>query len=152
LTDWLALCRGAAEDVRAVLDELPSRVEREPVQSQGKGGDDGLYGFAESDVLAGGDGADTLYGGSGNDHLTGGTGADTFVFDTPVGGGNVAGLKISLLKATSLSFPAGTGGWSFQPLLPGTLRYPATRDRSSPQAGAALGCSAATPPPASASI
>ena len=31
LTDWLALCRAAAEDVRAVLAELPTRAEREPV-------------------------------------------------------------------------------------------------------------------------
>ena len=26
-TDWLALCRGAAEDVVAVLGELPTRAE-----------------------------------------------------------------------------------------------------------------------------
>ena len=40
MTDWLALCRGAVEDVQGVLAELPSRVEREPVLAQGKGGDD----------------------------------------------------------------------------------------------------------------
>jgi len=40
LTDWLELCRGAVDDVRGVLAELPSRAEREPVLSQGKGGDD----------------------------------------------------------------------------------------------------------------
>src|SRR5215216_2227948 len=39
LTDWLALCRGAVEDVRGVLAELPFRTEREPVLSQGEGGD-----------------------------------------------------------------------------------------------------------------
>jgi myo-inositol-1(or 4)-monophosphatase len=40
VTDWLSVCRGAVEDVRAVLDELPTRVEREPVVRQGEGGDD----------------------------------------------------------------------------------------------------------------
>jgi myo-inositol-1(or 4)-monophosphatase len=40
LTDWLALCRAATEDVRAVLAELPSRATREPVVGAGKGGDD----------------------------------------------------------------------------------------------------------------
>ncbi len=40
MTDWLALCRGAADDVRGVLADLPSRLEREPVLSRGKGGDD----------------------------------------------------------------------------------------------------------------
>jgi myo-inositol-1(or 4)-monophosphatase len=40
LTDWLATCRAAVEDVRGVLEELPTRVEREPVVGAGKGGDD----------------------------------------------------------------------------------------------------------------
>jgi len=40
LTDWLATCRAAVEDVRGVLAELPTRVEREPVVGAGKGGDD----------------------------------------------------------------------------------------------------------------
>jgi myo-inositol-1(or 4)-monophosphatase len=40
LTDWLSTCRAAVEDVRAVLDELPSRSDREPVVGAGKGGDD----------------------------------------------------------------------------------------------------------------
>jgi myo-inositol-1(or 4)-monophosphatase len=40
LTDWLALCRAAVEDVRGVLDELPGRAEREPVVGRGEGGDD----------------------------------------------------------------------------------------------------------------
>jgi myo-inositol-1(or 4)-monophosphatase len=39
-TDWLATCRAAVEDVRGVLVELPTRVEREPVVGAGKGGDD----------------------------------------------------------------------------------------------------------------
>jgi myo-inositol-1(or 4)-monophosphatase len=53
-TDWLALCRGAAEDVRAVLEELPTRAEREPVQSQGEGGDDttAIDAAAERVILA----------------------------------------------------------------------------------------------------
>jgi myo-inositol-1(or 4)-monophosphatase len=40
LTDWLALCRAAVGDVRVVLDDLPTRAQREPVVSAGKGGDD----------------------------------------------------------------------------------------------------------------
>jgi myo-inositol-1(or 4)-monophosphatase len=40
LTDWLELCRAAAEDVRGVLGEMPTRLEREPVLRQGEGGDD----------------------------------------------------------------------------------------------------------------
>ena len=39
MTDWLDVCRGAAEDVRRVLDELPTRAEREPVVGDGEGGD-----------------------------------------------------------------------------------------------------------------
>jgi myo-inositol-1(or 4)-monophosphatase len=60
LTDWLALCRGAADDVRAVLDELPTRAEREPVQSQGEGGDDttAIDAAAERVVLARFDGVE----------------------------------------------------------------------------------------------
>ena len=38
--DWLAVCRAAAEDVRGVLRELPTRTEREPVVGSGQGGDD----------------------------------------------------------------------------------------------------------------
>jgi len=40
LTDWLAVCRGAVEDVRGVLAAMPTRVEREPVLRRGEGGDD----------------------------------------------------------------------------------------------------------------
>ncbi|MDX6506827.1 MAG: monophosphatase [Gaiellaceae bacterium] len=40
MTDWLAHCRGAVEDVRGVLVELPTRVEREPVVGDGEGGDE----------------------------------------------------------------------------------------------------------------
>jgi myo-inositol-1(or 4)-monophosphatase len=40
VTDWLAVCRAAAGDVRAALEELPTRVEREPVVRQGEGGDE----------------------------------------------------------------------------------------------------------------
>jgi myo-inositol-1(or 4)-monophosphatase len=60
LTDWLALCRGAVEDVRGVLAELPSRVEREPVLARGEGGDDttAIDAAAESVILARFDGLD----------------------------------------------------------------------------------------------
>ncbi len=40
MTDWLAVCREAAGDVRRVLAELPTRDEREPVVGAGLGGDD----------------------------------------------------------------------------------------------------------------
>jgi myo-inositol-1(or 4)-monophosphatase len=40
LTDWLEHCRASVEDVRRVLDELPTRAEREPVVGQGLGGDE----------------------------------------------------------------------------------------------------------------
>jgi myo-inositol-1(or 4)-monophosphatase len=37
---WLELCRAAAADIRGVLDELPTRSEREPVLARGVGGDE----------------------------------------------------------------------------------------------------------------
>ena len=40
MTDWLALCREAAVDVRLVLAELPTRADREPVVGSGMGGDE----------------------------------------------------------------------------------------------------------------
>jgi len=40
VTDWLATCRAAVGDVQRVLEELPTRVEREPVVGAGLGGDD----------------------------------------------------------------------------------------------------------------
>ena len=40
MTDWLAVCREAVRDVEAVLVELPTRAEREPVVGEGLGGDD----------------------------------------------------------------------------------------------------------------
>jgi myo-inositol-1(or 4)-monophosphatase len=40
LTDWLALCREAVDDVRHVLAELPTRADREPVVGAGMGGDE----------------------------------------------------------------------------------------------------------------
>jgi myo-inositol-1(or 4)-monophosphatase len=54
LTDWLALCRAAAEDVRGVLAELPTRADREPVVGAGMGGDDttAIDAAAERVVLA----------------------------------------------------------------------------------------------------
>ena len=40
MIDWLGVCRASVEDVRRVLEELPTRVEREPVVGEGLGGDD----------------------------------------------------------------------------------------------------------------
>ena len=54
MTDWLAVCRGAAGDVGAVLADLPSRAEREPVLARGEGGDDttAIDAAAERVILA----------------------------------------------------------------------------------------------------
>jgi myo-inositol-1(or 4)-monophosphatase len=53
-SDWIAACRGAVEDVKAVLEELPTRVEREPVVRKGEGGDDttAIDQAAEDAILA----------------------------------------------------------------------------------------------------
>lgn len=40
MTDWLALCRACVADIEAILAELPTRLEREPVLRTGEGGDD----------------------------------------------------------------------------------------------------------------
>jgi myo-inositol-1(or 4)-monophosphatase len=40
LTPWLELARASVGDIETVLDELPTRAEREPVLRRGEGGDD----------------------------------------------------------------------------------------------------------------
>lgn len=40
MTPWLDTCRLCVADIRAVLERLPSRIEREPVLGRGEGGDD----------------------------------------------------------------------------------------------------------------
>ena len=40
MSPWLEVCRAAADDVRRVLVELPTRAEREPVVGEGEGGDE----------------------------------------------------------------------------------------------------------------
>ena len=54
MTDWLAVCRGAVDDVRGVLEALPSRAEREPVVGDGEGGDEttAVDAAAEQVILA----------------------------------------------------------------------------------------------------
>ena len=54
MTDWIAVCRVAVEDVKAVLEALPTRVEREPVARRGEGGDDttAIDQAAEDAILA----------------------------------------------------------------------------------------------------
>jgi myo-inositol-1(or 4)-monophosphatase len=54
LTDWLALCRAAVEDVRRVLADLPRRSDREPVVGSGQGGDEttAIDAAAERAILA----------------------------------------------------------------------------------------------------
>jgi myo-inositol-1(or 4)-monophosphatase len=52
--DWLALCRGSRDDVRAVLGSMPGRAQREPVVGDGEGGDDttAIDAAAEAVILA----------------------------------------------------------------------------------------------------
>lgn len=54
MTDWLELCRGCVADIRAVLADLPTRLEREPVLRTGEGGDDttAIDAAAEAAVVA----------------------------------------------------------------------------------------------------
>jgi myo-inositol-1(or 4)-monophosphatase len=54
MSPWLEACRAAAGDVRRVLVELPTRVEREPVLRPGVGGDDttAIDAAAEEAVVA----------------------------------------------------------------------------------------------------
>jgi myo-inositol-1(or 4)-monophosphatase len=40
VTDWVAACRSAVGEVRRVLDELPTRADREPIVRAGVGGDE----------------------------------------------------------------------------------------------------------------
>ena len=62
MTDWLALCRAAVEDVRGVLTELPRRSDREPVVGSGMGGDEttAIDAAAERVILARFEGLDGL--------------------------------------------------------------------------------------------
>jgi myo-inositol-1(or 4)-monophosphatase len=52
--DWLRLCRDCVADIDRVLDELPTRAEREPVLGSGEGGDDttAVDAAAEAAVVA----------------------------------------------------------------------------------------------------
>jgi myo-inositol-1(or 4)-monophosphatase len=54
VNDWLGVCREATEDVRRVLEELPTRAEREPVVGDGEGGDEttAVDAAAERAILA----------------------------------------------------------------------------------------------------
>ena len=54
MTEWLEICRAAVADVDAVLERLPTRVEREPVVGAGLGGDDttAIDRAAEDAILA----------------------------------------------------------------------------------------------------
>lgn len=40
MTPWIDICRGCVRDIHAVLEQLPTRAEREPVLRRGEGGDD----------------------------------------------------------------------------------------------------------------
>ena len=39
MTDWLETCRALTDDLRGVLEELPTRADREPIVGEGVGGD-----------------------------------------------------------------------------------------------------------------
>ena len=53
-TQWLGVCRACVADVRGVLDDLPTRVEREPIVGTGLGGDEttAVDKAAEAAILA----------------------------------------------------------------------------------------------------
>jgi myo-inositol-1(or 4)-monophosphatase len=55
VTPWLDVCRTAVGDIKLVLADLPTRVEREPVLAAGMGGDDttAIDAAAEAAVLRG---------------------------------------------------------------------------------------------------
>ena len=54
MTDWLEICRAAVDDVRRVLEQLPTREEREPIVGAGVGGDDttAIDAAAEAAIVA----------------------------------------------------------------------------------------------------
>ncbi|MBA2332594.1 MAG: hypothetical protein H0V94_07400 [Actinobacteria bacterium] len=54
MSPWLEACRDSVADIRGVLAELPTRVEREPVTKTGEGGDDttAIDAAAEAAVVA----------------------------------------------------------------------------------------------------
>jgi myo-inositol-1(or 4)-monophosphatase len=54
VTEWIDLCRACVDDLRNVLVELPTRLEREPVLRTGEGGDDttAIDAAAEAAVVA----------------------------------------------------------------------------------------------------
>jgi myo-inositol-1(or 4)-monophosphatase len=54
MTDWRAFCRACVADIEAVLESLPTRIEREPVLRAGEGGDDttAIDAAAEAAVVA----------------------------------------------------------------------------------------------------
>jgi myo-inositol-1(or 4)-monophosphatase len=53
VSPWLEVCRAAVGDIRGVLADLPTRVEREPVLATGLGGDDttAIDGAAEAVIV-----------------------------------------------------------------------------------------------------
>jgi len=77
------------------------------------GGNDTIYGGADSDQLNSGAGNDTITGGAGNDDLTGGAGADTFVFlaatDSSPGNGNFDTIKDFVSGTDHIDFSAIAG-------------------------------------------
>ena len=50
MTPWLEVCRGAVEDLRGVLERMPTREEREPVVGDGVGGDETTAVDAEAEA------------------------------------------------------------------------------------------------------
>ncbi len=54
MSPWLEVCRDAVTDIKRVLTDLPTRVEREPIAKLGEGGDDttAIDAAAEAVVVA----------------------------------------------------------------------------------------------------
>lgn len=78
---------GSGTDTITLVENLEG--SRFSDKLSGNAVDNFLYGGSGNDVVSGGAGSDTLSGGLGKDKLIGGSNADYFLFDSPLGAGNI---------------------------------------------------------------
>jgi myo-inositol-1(or 4)-monophosphatase len=109
LTEWLATCRLAVEDVRSVLAELPDRSDREPVLRTGMGGDDttAIDAAVEAAVIARLDAAGTEFTLVSEELGRRGDGTGTWVVLDPIDGSINAKRGLPFF---SLSIAVAEGG------------------------------------------
>jgi myo-inositol-1(or 4)-monophosphatase len=110
LTDWLATCRLAVEDVRAVLAELPDRSDREPVLRTGMGGDDttAIDAAVEAAVIARLDAAGTEFTLISEELGRRGDGTGTWVVLDPIDGSINAKRGLPFFSVSIAIAEAGT--------------------------------------------